>query len=60
MTLTFDQALVEYKHAVELCEIWNFIHMTLTFYPNSAEIITYPHTRMVIKLKWVASTLIWI
>ena len=29
MTLTFDQALVEYKHVVELCELWNFILLAL-------------------------------
>ena len=39
MTLTFDQALVEYKHVVELCEIWNFIHMTLTFIQTQLKLL---------------------
>ena len=29
MTLTFEQAFVEYKHVVELCELRNYIHLTL-------------------------------
>ena len=30
MTLTIEQALMEKKHVVELCELSNFIHLTLT------------------------------
>ena len=30
MTLTFDQALVNNKHVVELCKLLNFVHLTFT------------------------------
>ena len=30
MTLTFEQALVEYKYVIELCELLNLIQLTLT------------------------------
>ena len=29
MALIFEQTLEEYKHVVELCKFWKFIHLTL-------------------------------